>query len=124
MLLQQLVAAKNKLKEALNLEPTEFHKLATIQIFEITFELSWKYIQQILQFSGVIPFNSPRKIIRQAGKVGLVDDVTAWLNLVDARNITVHTYDEYSANQVYKKLNSVPELVDKLLQKAKEFNQS
>lgn len=121
ILKEQLTAARDKLKESLALEPLEFNKVACIQVFKATFELSWKYMKEIMAVGGTQATESPRGTIKMAGKLGLIDNVEDWLKLLNARNLTSHTYNEKTADIVYKDLTDVVQTVDKLIQAANEY---
>jgi nucleotidyltransferase substrate binding protein (TIGR01987 family) len=78
-------------------------RAAAIQAFEICFELAWKYLQARLSESGLVA-NSPRATFRESGKVGLLDNVEAWLEFTEQRNLTVHTYQKQLADQIYNNI--------------------
>ena len=89
-----LQKALGRLKEAAVL-PREVtvHQDATIQRFEFTFEMAWKIMKSIVELEGLIT-TSPRNAIRQAATVGLIDNPSVWLEFLENRNLTVHTYKE------------------------------
>ena len=74
---------------------------ATIQRFEFCFELAWKLMKAVLEYEGS-EVNSPRSTIREAWKQGLVADAEAWLDMMEKRNLSSHTYDEHSAWGIYR----------------------
>ena len=74
---------------------------ATIQRFEFCFELAWKLIKAVLEYEG-IEANSPRSSIREGWKHGLISDAEAWLDMMEKRNLSAHTYDEHSAWGIYR----------------------
>lgn len=89
---------------------------ATIQRFEFTFELAWKFLKDYFQEKGVA-LNYPKEIIKEAFAVNLIDDEQLWINMLADRNMTSHTYDEKLADTIYLHIqNYVPEL-KKLLEK-------
>lgn len=90
-----------RLKEATQLEATSIHKDATIQRFEFCFELSWKFMQAVARFQGLAA-NSPRESIRVAAQLGLIDNPEVWFGYLEALNLTTHTYDESTADEVYQ----------------------
>ena len=45
-------------------------------------------------------FNSPREVFRAAAAEGMIKDPKQWFIFLNARNITVHTYDEDDADAV------------------------
>jgi len=73
---------------------------ATIQRFEFCFELAWKLMKAVLEYEG-IEANSPRSGIREGWKQGLISDAEAWLDMMEKRNLSSHTYDENVARDIY-----------------------
>lgn len=73
---------------------------ATIQRFEFCFELAWKLMKAVLEYEG-IEANSPRSGIREGWKQGLISDAEAWLDMMEKRNLSSHTYDENMARDIY-----------------------
>ena len=72
-----------------------------IQRFEFTVELSWKSIKEYLEDQGVsIQFSSPRAILKEAFAAGMILDAERWNQILTARNITSHVYDEKTAIDV------------------------
>jgi nucleotidyltransferase substrate binding protein (TIGR01987 family) len=121
LLFDDLRKASKKLSEASAQDGTDMNRDATIQRFEFTFELAWKLFQAILAAEGIESYG-PRNAIREAGKLGLIDDVEKWLEFLTARNLATHTYNEKLAGKVYgeskiflDKLSKVLNAVDKYL---------
>lgn len=73
---------------------------ATIQRFEFCFELAWKLMKAVLEYEG-IEANSPRSSIREGWKQGLISDAEAWLDMMEKRSLSPHTYDENVARDIY-----------------------
>ncbi len=101
-LLQDLTKALMRLKEAVDLPQTSIHQDATIQRFEFTFELSWKLMYAILQEEKNEVLGM-KNIIREAARLNLIEDPIIWFDFLQARNLTVHTYEEEMAKQIYAK---------------------
>lgn len=76
---------------------------ASIQRFEFTVELAWKSIQKFLREEKII-CRSPKECLKEAFKFGLIEDDPIWLQMIEDRNLTVHTYDENTAMEVYSRL--------------------
>ena len=76
---------------------------ATIQRFEFSFELAWKLMKAYLEYDGFAT-NSPRSSIREGFKTNLLEDATAWLDMLEQRNLAAHTYDEEMAAKLYKRI--------------------
>ena len=73
---------------------------ATIQRFEFCFELAWKLMKAVLSDGG-IEVSSPRASIREGWKQGLVQEAEAWLDMLEKRNLSAHTYNEQTAQVIY-----------------------
>jgi len=82
---------------------------ATIQRFEFTFELGWKFLKDYFAEKGII-LNYPKEIIQEAFAVGLINNESLWLQMLFDRNMTSHTYNEQLADEIYHRIkNYVPE---------------
>ncbi len=78
-------------------------KAGVIQNFEFTYELCWKFIKRWLQSNYGPSFAEGvhrRELFRLAAENGLLDDVEAWMDYHQARNMTSHTYDQEVADEV------------------------
>lgn len=67
----------------------------TVQNFNLTFDISWKVMKDILvKQLGVIDFavGSPRETLQQAFLNGIIDD-DRWLQMLKTRNQLAHDYD-------------------------------
>jgi nucleotidyltransferase substrate binding protein (TIGR01987 family) len=67
----------------------------TVQMFNLTFDLSWKVMKDIIiEFHGILDYatGSPRETLRMARSVGLITD-DIWLEMLKARNNLAHDYD-------------------------------
>jgi nucleotidyltransferase substrate binding protein (TIGR01987 family) len=83
--------------------PTEIERAGIIQFFEMAFELAWKLMKDYLESQGFI-IKSPREAIKLAFQTDLVEDGQVWLDALEDRNLTVHTYDEETALEVINKI--------------------
>lgn len=79
---------------------------ATIQRFEYTFEATWKAAQLYLAEVEGVTVNSPKGVVRGSWQAGLFDEDTSKLALqmCDARNMTLHTYNEKIAMTIYHQI--------------------
>lgn len=119
-IIEDLTKAATKLEEATSLESTVINQDATIQRFEFTFELAWKAMQEVARETDETAYG-PRNTIREAGKTGLIDSVEDWLKFLSARNLTVHTYNESTAQEVYQSAKQFVPAVKELLVKLKAY---
>lgn len=115
-LLTDLKKASVRLKEAASLPLTLINQDATIQRFEFCFELSWKLMQAILVENGIRTYG-PRNSIRESAKLGLIDNPPKWFEFLKARNLTVHTYEEKMAREIYKKAKTFVAVLKKFVEK-------
>lgn len=94
---------------------------AMIQRFEFCVELSWKLLKDYLSSENVGDFNSPRSVMKESYKMGLITEGELWLDMLEDRNLTSHTYDEIVANTIRDNiLNTHYNLLKKLKEKMEE----
>jgi nucleotidyltransferase substrate binding protein (TIGR01987 family) len=109
---ERLVVARRALEtlqELLDLQPpSRVERDAALQRFEYTCEAVWKAAQRYLQEVEGISIGSPKGSIRASRDVGLITDEQTILGLemIDDRNLTVHTYNESLAEEIYRQLPS------------------
>lgn len=77
----------------------------TIQRFEFTFELSWKLMKAVLEQNG-IQAGTPRDVIKEAYKTGMIGDGQAWIKMLESRNQTAHIYNITKAREIYRKIKN------------------
>ena len=88
--LQQLTAA---VELSAQREFTELEKQGVIQGFEFVHELAWNVLKDLLEFEGIQGIVGSRGAVREAFKRGLLADGELWLDMIDKRNLTSHTYN-------------------------------
>lgn len=110
--------------EAIYLNPATQDRInidATIQRFEFTFELANKFLKDYFLDKGIV-LNYPKEIIKEAFAIGLIDNESLWVQMLNDRNMTVHTYNEKLADEIYQRIKDyVPEL-KKLIDRIKAEN--
>lgn len=83
-----------------------------IQNFEFVYELAVKMLRRQLEKDAAVPADIDaagyRDLIRMAAEAGLIQNVPAWFEYRDLRNITAHTYDPEKARRVF---SSAPALL-------------
>ena len=116
-----LQKAIKRLKEAAKLPSgVLIHQDATIQRFEFTFELCWKIMQTIVK-ENIPNIYGPKNVIREAAKLNLIDDPQAWFDFLNKRNLTVHTYKEMIAKEVYHAAKDFIPYVEKLITNVNKY---
>ncbi len=101
-------------EEALALPETPVVRDAAIKRFEYNFELAWKTIKRFAEIEGVT-CNSPRSAFKSALQLGWIADAEIWLDMLDDRNLTAHTYHEGTAAAVYGRLPGYAKVLRRLL---------
>lgn len=109
--------ALNRLKEALAAEKNDLIRDAAIQRFEFTLDLAWKTLKTYLEDYQGVRCVSPKECLREGFQNGVIENDPFWLELVDLRNETVHTYREEVAEQVYGSLPRAVSYFEILLKK-------
>ena len=72
-----------------------------IQRFEFCTELAWKTCREYLLEQGYTEANSPKPVMRQAFADGLVHNDLVWVEILNARNLTTHLYDDAEATKIF-----------------------
>lgn len=70
-----------------------------IQRFEFCFEIFWRVLRAALDGEGIAAA-SPRAAFRGAYAMGWLAEEKLWLDMMQARNLTSHTYDAETAQTV------------------------
>lgn len=92
------------LSDALQVEnPSILERAGLIQFFEMAFELSWKIMKDYEQSEG-IDARTPRDAIKKAFQIELIKEGHVWLDALDDRNLTAHTYKEDVAQTVERRV--------------------
>ncbi len=74
----------------------DIYRIGVIGQFNLTFELAWKALQEILRLHGAesAETSSPREILQLGYKLGFLNDSAVWLTILKKRNSLFHIYDE------------------------------
>ena len=77
-------------------ETNNIYRTGIIGQFNLTFELAWKALQEIMKMHGVeeASTGSPREILQLGYKIGFLNDPEIWLLMLKKRNTSVHIYNE------------------------------
>ena len=81
---------------------SEIYRMGIIGQFNLTFELSWKALGEILIYHGVsaAKSGSPREIIKSGYEFHFINDEETWLDMLKRRNESIHVYDEEIAREL------------------------
>lgn len=105
---EELTKAVSTLEEALEFSkqvqahPIQFKiaRDACIQRFEYTIELSWKLA--VKKLGSQTKF--PKQAIREMARADLISSAELWLDFIEARNSSSHSYDEETATKVFQQI--------------------
>lgn len=76
-----------------------------IQRFEFTFELLWKTLREHLSFLGK-NVNNPRDTLKEAFRQQIITEETAFLAMLEDRNISTHAYDFETTRRIFGHIQS------------------
>ena len=114
--LTQLKRCLERLREVLGEEKNSVVRDSAIKRFELCFELLWKTLKDYLEREGII-CRSPRGCLKEAFALGLLESESEWLEILKDRNLSVHTYLEELAEEIYEKLPSHLKAMEELAAK-------
>jgi len=97
-------------------------KEGILQRFEFTHELAWKVMKDYLEYEGHQGITGSRSASRLAFSLEIVEDGQVWMDMIESRNRTVHTYDERVLEQEFAKVQkSYTRAFHQFAQKMQEF---
>ena len=98
------VKALSQLRQAVTLAQqrplSKLEEQGLIQAFEFTHELAWNTLKDFLESRGVQNLYGSKDATREAFKTGLIENGEAWMDMIQSRNLTSHTYDEATAAHI------------------------
>ena len=99
------IKAVSKLEQVINAPEENDYKLdAIIKRFEFTYELSWRLLKAYLEYNG-IDAKAPRDCFKEAFAAGVIEDGEGWIDMLEDRNITSHTYNEEDARVICRRIS-------------------
>ena len=83
-------------------ESNEIYRTGIIGQFNLTFELAWKTLQEIMRMHSVngADTGSPREILQLGYKIGFINDPEVWLLMLKKRNTSIHIYNEEEVDEM------------------------
>jgi nucleotidyltransferase substrate binding protein (TIGR01987 family) len=82
---------------------SELNKLeeqGLIKAFEYTYELAWNTLKDYLEYQGETDIAGSRDAFRKSYAAGLISNGEAWMDMLQSRNKTSHTYNEETAADI------------------------
>lgn len=96
--------ALQTLTEAVELAQTRhlsnLEEQGMIQGFEFTHELAWNVLKDYLEEKGLVGLIGSKDATRIAFKNGLIEDGEAWMDMIKARYLSSHTYNQDTAEEI------------------------
>jgi len=78
----------------------ELEEQGLIQSFEYNFELAWNLIKDYYEYQGETAIQGSRDAFRLAFRRGLIEDGEGWMNMIESRTKTTHTYNKEMADEI------------------------
>lgn len=93
-----------QLKKAVDLSRTrplsDLEQQGLIQAFEYTHELAWNTLKDFLDNIGSTKLYGSKDTTREAFTRGLLEDGETWMDMIKKRNLTSHTYNQETAQEI------------------------
>lgn len=83
---------------------SELEQQGVVQGFEFTHELAWNVLKDYLEEMGVSGIIGSKGATREAFRNGLIDDGENWMEMIRARNLSSHTYNQETADEIVKSI--------------------
>ena len=103
--------ALSQLKDAVELarrrQLSKLEAQGLIQGFEYTHELGWNTLKDFLEEHGTLNLYESRDTTRAAFRADLIENADIWMAMIQSRNLTSHTYNEFTATQIVKAILEV-----------------
>jgi nucleotidyltransferase substrate binding protein (TIGR01987 family) len=77
-------------------------KEGVIQRFEYTHELAWKVIRDYFKEVGGVQTIGSKDATREAFAADLISNGDVWMDMIQKRNLTSHTYNEETADEIFE----------------------
>lgn len=88
-------------------ELSELEEQGLVKAFEYTYELAWTSLKDFLEFRGQTEIYGSRDAIRKAFQLNLIEDGESWMDMLKSRNITSHTYNKETAEEICQAVKDV-----------------
>jgi nucleotidyltransferase substrate binding protein (TIGR01987 family) len=82
----------------------EMEEQGLIQAFEYTYELSWNVIKDYLAYQGITEIIGSRDAFRIAFNRNLIEEGQVWMDMIESRIKSSHTYNEEIAKEILKEI--------------------
>ena len=100
--------ALNALRQAVKLAEqrplTDLEKQGLIQGFEFTHELYWKTLKDFFKAKGRTDIYGSKDATREGFQDGLLQHGDIWMEMVESRNLSSHTYNNEISDEIVHKI--------------------
>lgn len=83
---------------------SDLEKQGLIKAFEFTHELAWNVMKDYFEYQGATSIMGSRDATREAFQKGLITDGEGWMEMIQSRNQTAHTYNQNVADEIADKV--------------------
>lgn len=86
---------------------SEIEKQGLIKAFELNHELAWNVMKDYFEYQGNPSIMGSRDAIREAFQKNLIADGEGWMEMIQSRNKTSHTYNQEVADEIADKVIAI-----------------
>jgi nucleotidyltransferase substrate binding protein (TIGR01987 family) len=79
---------------------SDLEEQGLIKAFEYTYELAWTTLKDYLEFQGISNLTGSRDTLREAYTNNLIEAGDEWMKMIASRNLTSHSYNEATAEEI------------------------
>jgi len=90
--------------EEVEVSLSDLEKEGLIQRFNYSHELAWNVMKDYLEYQGNSNISGSRDATREAFRINLIENGETWMEMITSRNLTIHTYNEEIAEEVFQKI--------------------
>lgn len=109
--LDNFSSALSQLENAVSLSQqrplSDLEKQGLIQAFEFTHELAWNLLKDYFAYQGNVSITGSRDAAREAFARGIIQNGSAWMEMIQSRNKTSHTYNKSVSEEITQKVASL-----------------
>jgi nucleotidyltransferase substrate binding protein (TIGR01987 family) len=89
-----------------------------IKHFEMAYELAWKFLKQYLKAVLEVEASSPKSVFKACYEYQVLPESTVndLLRLAEDRNLTVHMYDQTTAEELLENINQHYQAIGKIVE--------
>lgn len=99
--LRQLTAGVNLCAQR---ELSDIEQQGLIQAFEFCHELAWNVMRDYFRHQGNSAITGSRDAAREAFSVGLIERGEVWMEMIQSRNLSTHTYNKQVADEIVERI--------------------